>query len=56
MKKKLFVDRNIKRVGDFVDTHISRTKNFDDNTPPFSSIEFSIKGYFKYFFTNSAYN
>ena len=30
MKKKLFVDRNIKRVGDFVDTHISRTKNFDD--------------------------
>ena len=44
MKKKLFVDRNIKRVGDFVDTHISRTKNFDDNTPPFSSIEFSING------------
>ena len=43
-KKKLFIDKNIKRVGDFVNDHISKTKNFINDVPPFSSIEFSING------------
>lgn len=43
-KKKLFIDKNIKRVGDFVNDHISKTKNLINDVPPFSSIEFSING------------
>mgnify|MGYP001166725513 FL=1 len=43
-KKNLFIDRNISRVGDFVDDHVTKTKNLKDNIPPFSSVEFSING------------
>lgn len=41
---KKFIDKNIKRVGDFVDNHISRTENLKNGVPPFSSVEFSING------------
>jgi len=44
MKKRLFTDLNIKRIGDFVDHHYSKTKNLDGDIPPFSSIEISLNG------------
>jgi len=44
MKKRLFTDLNIKRIGDFVDLHYSKTPNLKNNVPPFSSIEISING------------
>ena len=43
-KKNLFIDKNIGRVGDYVDQHLDKTKNLKDDIPPFSSIEFSING------------
>ncbi len=43
-KKNLFIDKNISRVGDYVDEHVNKTKNLKNNIPPFSSIEFSING------------
>ena len=44
MKKPLHIDINIKRIGDFVDSHINIQKDLPDGTPVFSSIEFSING------------
>ena len=44
MKKPLFVDINIKRLGDFVDNHQKIQKDLDDGSPVFSSVEFSING------------
>ena len=44
MKKRLFTDLNIKRIGNFVDEHYSRTPNLKNNIPPFSSIEISLNG------------
>ncbi len=44
MKEKLYTDLNIKRVGDFVDEHLSRTENLENGAPPFSSVEISING------------
>ena len=43
-KNQKFIDKNIKRVGDFVDDHISKTENLKNGVPPFSSVEFSING------------
>ena len=43
-KKKLFTDINIKRLGDFVSDHLSKTKNLEGDIPPFTSVEFSING------------
>ncbi len=43
-KKNLFIDKNISRVGDYVDEHLSKTGNLKNNIPPFSSVEFSING------------
>ena len=44
LKKNLFIDKNIGRVGDYVDQHISKTQNLNNDIPPFSSVEFSING------------
>ena len=44
MKNHLFEDKNIKRIGNFVDEHVERTRNLEKNIPPFSSVEFSING------------
>ena len=44
MKKQLFTDKNIKRVGNFVDEHVLSVPNLENDIPPFSSIEFSING------------
>ena len=44
MKTRLFTDKNIKRVGDFVDEHVLSVPNLGNDIPPFSSIEFSING------------
>ena len=41
---QLFIDKNIKRVGDFVNDHVSKAQNLKNNVPPFSSVEFSING------------
>ena len=38
-KKNLFIDKNIGRVGDYVDEHVNKTKNLKNNIPPFSSDE-----------------
>ena len=43
-KNRKFIDKNIKRVGDFVDDHVSKTENLKNGVPPFSSVEFSING------------
>ena len=43
-KKNLFIDKNIGRVGDYVDQHVTKTKNLKNDVPPFSSVEFSING------------
>ena len=43
-KKNLFIDKNIGRVGDYVDQHLNKTKNLKNDVPPFSSVEFSING------------
>jgi len=43
-EKNLFIDKNIARVGDQIDQHISKTKNLKNDVPPFSSVEFSING------------
>lgn len=44
MKQKLFIDKNIKRIGNFVDEHVTKVSNLKNNVPPFSSVEFSING------------
>ena len=44
MKTRLFTDKNIKRIGNFVDDHVSSISNLENDIPPFSSVEFSING------------
>ena len=44
MKTGLFTDKNIKRIGNFVDDHVSSISNLENDIPPFSSVEFSING------------
>jgi len=44
MKKKLFTDKNISRLGNFVDRHILSVPLLKNGIPPFSSVEFSING------------
>jgi len=44
MKTRLFTDKNIARIGNFVDDHVSSVSNLENDIPPFSSVEFSING------------
>ena len=44
MKKRLFTDKNISRLGNFVDRHILSVPLLKNGIPPFSSVEFSING------------
>ncbi len=43
-KKQLFTDINIKRIDDFLDTHLKDEINLPTGVPTFSSIEISING------------
>lgn len=43
-KKQLFTDINIKRIDDFLDTHLRNEINLPTGVPTFSSIEISING------------
>ena len=43
-KKILFLDKNIERVGDYVDLHLDKANNLKNDVPPFSSVEISING------------
>jgi len=62
MKKRLFTDKNISRLGNFVDRHILSVPLLKNGIPPFSSVEFSINGtlngkvsfeYWKKYFLNN---
>ena len=44
MKTRLFTDKNIARIGNFVDDHVSSVSNLENDIPPFSSVEISING------------
>ena len=44
MKKKLFQDINIKRLDNFLDSHLKANPYLKTGVPKFSSIEFSING------------
>ena len=42
MKTRLFTDKNIARIGNFVDDHVSSVSNLKNDIPPFSSVEFVL--------------
>ena len=44
IKKQLFTDINIKRIDDFLDTHLKDEINLPTGVPTFSSIKISING------------
>ena len=44
MKKKLFTDINIKRIDNFLDSHLDQQSELPNGVPIFSSVEISING------------